>query len=206
MLKFDRRDTDTVKACEQFRSLICEMLSLSSAEYQSVSEAVTLFKYKKNQVIAEANVKSGHFWFVASGLLRNYYLTNDGKEFNKSFIEAPGFCGSVRELIENRAARFSIQALEPSILVAIPVSWFKQQVDREPRYLALAYQLVQKLALKKEQREAELLLDDAETRYKKFIEHAPSLARRIPAYHIASYLGITEVALSRIKRKISQNS
>jgi len=54
----------------------------------------------------------------------------------------------------------------------------------------------------KEQREAALLLDDAETRYRQFLSDYPGLDKRIAQYHIASYIGVTPVTLSRIRKKM----
>jgi CRP-like cAMP-binding protein len=62
------------------------------------------------------------------------------------------------------------------------------------RFLAL-------LALKKERREASFLLLDAGERYEAFLEDFADLVPRLPQYHIASYLGITPVALSRIRSR-----
>ena len=53
-----------------------------------------------------------------------------------------------------------------------------------------------------EEREAEFLLDDATVRYVRFGEQYPDLEKRITQYHVASYLGITNVALSRIRKKL----
>ena len=58
--------------------------------------------------------------------------------------------------------------------------------------------------LVKEAREKEFLPDSLETRYRRFLKDFPGLADRIPQYHIASYLGVTDVALSRIRRKINR--
>ena len=52
------------------------------------------------------------------------------------------------------------------------------------------------------QREAELLMLDAEARYRAFLEQRGDLAARIPLHHVASYLGITNVALSRIRARM----
>jgi hypothetical protein len=60
--------------------------------------------------------------------------------------------------------------------------------------------LAEQLYIKKETREAEFLLDDAETRYFNFQKQYPGLEERIAQYHVASYLGITPVMLSRIRR------
>jgi hypothetical protein len=58
------------------------------------------------------------------------------------------------------------------------------------------------VAVKKEIREGEFLLDSAETRYRRLLSDAPTLVGRVQQYHLASYLGITDVALSRIRNRI----
>ena len=58
------------------------------------------------------------------------------------------------------------------------------------------------LYLEKEKREIEFLKEDAESRYNNFINKHPTFENRISQYNIASYLGITPVTLSRIRRKI----
>ena len=62
--------------------------------------------------------------------------------------------------------------------------------------------MAERVAISKQLREGEFLLDSAETRYCRLLEENPRLVERLDQYHIASYLGITDVALSRIRRKI----
>ena len=59
---------------------------------------------------------------------------------------------------------------------------------------------------RREEREEGLLLKDASQRYLEFIAREPALADRIPLHHVASYLGITNVALSRIRRRLRESS
>jgi CRP-like cAMP-binding protein len=61
------------------------------------------------------------------------------------------------------------------------------------------------VAIRKERREGEFLLDSAEQRYQRLLTEQPELAERLPLYHLASYLGVTDVALSRIRRRLKQS-
>ena len=63
---------------------------------------------------------------------------------------------------------------------------------------------MESLALRKTHREATFLLDPAEQRYRQLLREEPALCERLPLYHVASYLGITDVALSRIRRRIKE--
>jgi hypothetical protein len=76
--------------------------------------------------------------------------------------------------------------------------------ERHPCWERLGRKNAEYMFLFKEAREKELLLDSLEVRYQRFVKNFPGLAQKIPQYHIASYLGVTDVALSRVRKKISQ--
>ncbi len=184
------------------RNLIERMCNIDNQAWQQLQEHSSFQTFNKHDTLLTANEKSGHLWFIFQGLVRNFYVTPEGKEFNKSFIAAPSLCGSMTEIVTGNPSRFSIDALEDTTAIVISAKWFKEASSHHNSFKTLALVLAQQLALKKEQREAELLLDDATTRYQRFLKESPHLTGRIPAYHVASYLGITEVALSRIKRSL----
>jgi CRP-like cAMP-binding protein len=98
-------------------------------------------------------------------------------------------------------ARFSIQALEESHLLVCNLQPVVELFDQHRCWERLGRKLAEQLYIKKETREAEFLLDDAETRYNNFQRAYPGLEHRLAQYHVASYLGITPVALSRIRRR-----
>ncbi len=80
-------------------------------------------------------------------------------------------------------------------------SWLTQHSCWET--FALPY--AELIAEEKYLREYESLLFPATERYKKFCTQNPELVRRLPDYHLASYLGITNVSLSRIKKTVNFN-
>jgi CRP-like cAMP-binding protein len=97
--------------------------------------------------------------------------------------------------------RFSIQALEECHLLICDLHNVINMFDRHGCWERLGGILAEQLYIKKEAREAEFLLDDAETRYHNFQKVYPGLEGRLTQYHVASYLGISPVALSRIRRR-----
>lgn len=194
-------ETDVFAA---FRARMELVNSISDSQWELIKGAISIKNYEKGQLLLTAGKYSGSVWFIFRGLVRNFYLTPEGKEFNKSFITAPGFCGAMTEMLAGQPSRFSISALEPTTTIMIPIEWFNTAKQSIEVLQLMELRLAQQLALKKEQREAELLLDDAKTRYLLFKKDHPELEARVPAYHIASYLGITEVALSRIKRQLNK--
>jgi CRP-like cAMP-binding protein len=138
--------------------------------------------------------------FVNAGLLRFFYQTVDGKEFNKSFIPENQFAAAYSAFLTGMPARFGIQALEDSHLLVCDLSPVIELFGHHRCWETLGRILAEQLYIKKETREAEFLLDSAETRYQNFQKTYPGMEDRLAQYHVASYLGITPVALSRIRR------
>lgn len=140
--------------------------------------------------------------FLLDGIARYYYLTENGKEFNKSFAISGQVLSSVSSLINGTPSPFFIQALEPCKCISIKYSDFVALCNMHKEWESLARCLLEQLAIKKERREADFLLLSASDSYKKFLVEYADIAGRIPNYHIASYLGITEVGLSRIRKRL----
>lgn len=140
-------------------------------------------------------------FLILKGLVRFVYATPDGKEYNKSFAAENEFVGCLLSMLSAQACRFSIQALEDCQCLLLSNEKRKQLYQTHTQWERVGRVLAEQLALKKEAREAEFLLDSAEIRYQRFISEHPDWAQRLPQYHIASYLGITDVALSRIRHR-----
>lgn len=155
-------------------------------------------------LIREGDIPS-QIGFVVSGILRLYYVNSAGVEFTKSFCPENHFVTAYSALILKQPAQFFIEALEDSLLLVVDYSQYAQLCRENSCWETINHKLVQALFIKKEKREAQLLLDDATTRYQKFLTEYPDLENRVKQYHIASYLGISPVSLSRIRKNIQLN-
>jgi CRP-like cAMP-binding protein len=161
----------------------------------------SIVKKTAGQVLIEAGQLAGCFYICLEGLLRNYYILENGKIFNKSFVVAPSVAGSLSEYVTGQPSRFSMECMENSTLLLLPFSLLKG-VESEPFVEKFYLHIIEGLALVKEKREASLLIDDAKTRLLEFNEKHHHLVDRIPDYHIAAYIGITPVAFSRLKKSL----
>lgn len=158
--------------------------------------------FKRDEYLLHAGDVGTYAYYVDEGLVRLFYTNENGREFVKSFAAADDFCGSLNSSLFKTPCRFSIQALEPTTVFRTRFDQIVALFPTDIRWERLGRKLAENYALLKEQREAEFLLDSAETRYRRFLEDYPDLDQRIAQYHIASYLGITDVALSRIRKKM----
>lgn len=140
--------------------------------------------------------------FVEAGLLRLYYLDAGGREFTKSFCMEGEVVAAYSALLLGQPSRLFIEALEDVCLLVADYRAYQELAAGHPCWAAVNQRRAEALFIKKEQREAALLLDDAETRYRQLLAEHPGLEARVRQHHIASYLGITPVALSRIRARL----
>ncbi len=141
-------------------------------------------------------------YLIESGLLRLFYTTSDGKERNKAFYGSGQAMGAVSAAISGSTAPFSIQALQPSVLVSTDHTQLHEVAPLYPTTSRLLIDLLGQAFIRNERREAMLLTLSAEQRYRWLQDNEPELLAQLPQFHIASYLGVDAVSLSRIRRKL----
>ncbi len=189
---------------ERFRRIIESQVSLPDVEWEYAVPFMAGRIFAKEEYLARAGEIAQNFYFIVSGLIRFYYSTEDGKEFNKHFAMEDGFAGSFQSLVTGEPCGFFLQAMERTETIVLPNIQLRELYGRHSCWERLGRRNAENLVLVKEAREKEFLLDSLEIRYRRFLKEFPGLADRIPQYHIASYLGVTDVALSRLRRKINR--
>ena len=185
--------------------LIAILRSLIKLTESEATQAACLFQ-THNLSRGEFFVRAGDvpqtIGFTISGILRLYYVDADGNEFTKSFCAENSFVAAYSALLLRQPSRLFIQALEDALLLIADYSAYRAISESHASLQQLNYKIAESLFIKKEKRESTLLLDDAKTRYLSFLEEYPGLEVRLKQHHIASYLGMTPVTLSRIRTQL----
>ncbi len=145
-----------------------------------------------------------HFAIVREGLVRHFYVDLKGRESVKAFRGPGEFSAPYAELIQRKPSRTFIQALAPTRLLAFEVEKFEALAEDSLELQRLARRFVERHFVQKEQREYEFLQLSAEQRYLQFCAERPEHLSHIPQHQVASYIGITPVALSRIRARVTK--
>lgn len=159
--------------------------------------------FDKQEYIFRQGEKDSNIYLVKSGLIKASYITGEGKEFIKSFLIEGDIIGSLNSahfLREN--CSFSLVCLEKTQLVSIAFDTLLDKSKSDAELSQLLIQNLLMLAMKKEKREYELLCLSPEQRYQLLKEKRPEVLEKVTQNDIARYLGITPVALSRIRKRI----
>ena len=142
---------------------------------------------------------------LVSGLVRCYLITESGKEFNKSFYLPIGFVGSLTALIKRKPSLFVFEALSDCKLYEVDYYKLIELCKNNEQVNMLYSKVLEVVYVMYERRLIELISLDAKGRYLALRKQIPKVDELIPQYHIASYLGITPVQLSRIRKKLDTN-
>jgi CRP-like cAMP-binding protein len=138
-------------------------------------------------------------YLIVKGLTRSYFIDPKGNEFNKIFLAELDIASAYVELLNNIPSRLNIQALEETHVLVLKFKDVQKLYERHPCWNEVGRKIAENFFMVKEQREYEFLLLEARERYQNFLKTYSHLTERIPQYHIAAYLGITPVSLSRLK-------
>ncbi|MCY1532565.1 Cyclic nucleotide-binding domain protein [compost metagenome] len=171
---------------------------------ESLTGVLELREYDRDQPIIRAGERPSHFFVILSGLARYYYLSPEGKQWNKAFFHEGQMIGSLSAYLKQQPSTYYIEAMEKSLLAVVPLSILSQQRERFPQLQEMLDQVTQYIMLRNEAREALLLTCNSEERYRWLLEHEAWLLERVPQYQLASYLSMDAVSFSRIKSKLGR--
>jgi CRP-like cAMP-binding protein len=155
----------------------------------------------KNTTLVSEGKICRHLYFLEKGALRGYY-NSDGKEITHWFAFENDFVTSFHSFITGEAAVENIQLLEGSILWGISketVTGLLNRFHEIERLMRIAYE---KYYIRLEERFVNSHFKTAKERYQDLLQQSPHILERVPLGHIASYLGISQETLSRIRSTI----
>lgn len=189
----------------QFAHFLRSWADVPDAE---ITKAVEIFQpasVPKETIFLHAGEIPQTIGFIVSGLARLYYIEPSGLERTKAFRMENQFVCAYSALLRGEPSRLFIQVLEPTELLVAAYRSYQRLSAGHACWQRVSLKIAEWLYVEQEQRQSELLLDDATTRYVKFLTAYPGLATRVKQMHIASYLGITPVSLSRIRAQLSHS-
>jgi CRP/FNR family transcriptional regulator, anaerobic regulatory protein len=179
-------------------------LSALPATRVALNEASHVLAFAKGDHLLREGDTASHLLFVAKGLLRYYFLDPDSAEerTGQFFDEAQVFTDAASFLGQTPATQF-IEALEPGEVLCIPRAALYRAYAVDHAMERFGRLMLENALIGSQRRTSNLLRLPPDERYRTFIATRPEIARRVPQYLVASYLGITPEALSRIRRRLA---
>lgn len=157
---------------------------------------------KKNQDLQSIGQTCKTIYFVQEGMARIYYY-KDGKDVTESFAFENDLIIRAESLFTGKPSHKAIQSITDTTFIAIPAEPLFALFDQYRDVERLFRKVVERSYVETIQHLESLQFHTAEERYLSLMEKSPKVVRQIPLKHIASYLGITQVSLSRIRATVS---
>ncbi|MCB0280469.1 MAG: Crp/Fnr family transcriptional regulator [Calditrichaeota bacterium] len=186
---------------QQFRQLISNWLLLSDEQWKDFASLFLLSKVKAKQVLLSPGQHRYQLYYIYSGILRSFYVDND-REYTKDFHCENSFGGPIANAQQRLSVDFGLEALEDSILLTTDYHRFKSLCEDDPVFDKISLRIIENALIRKEKKLQSLGQKNATERYRDFQKNYPLIQQRIAQYHIASYLGINQVTLSRLRKHI----
>ena len=183
------------------QAILDQYFILSDESKTLIANKIVEVELKKGTIILESDKIEKKLYFIRSGVVRAFTI-NDGDEVTFWFGEEGSSIISMRSYVENKTSYESIELLEDCILYEIKISDLNNLYETNLEIANWGRKLAEIELIKTEERLIELQLGTASDRYSKLLQNNPSIINRVKLGYIASYLGISQVQLSRIRAGI----
>ncbi|RXG27584.1 cAMP-binding domain of CRP or a regulatory subunit of cAMP-dependent protein kinases [Leeuwenhoekiella marinoflava DSM 3653] len=198
MINNKKRTIAKFTIMEEFIEYMLQFGNLNKQQIRFISSKAIETELKKDAYFAEAGKVLKQVGFIVDGILRICYYNNKGEEITKIFIEENNLLYNLR----NVPSTEYIQATTDSKLLTFSNQDWKEISDTIMEWDSIIQKITNKSLIQKLEKVSPLISQDATTRYLEFMKKYPTLVNRIPLSYIASYLGITQQSLSRIRKNI----
>ena len=174
---------------------------LDSEEQEQILALLQRKDVARRTVLVRPGQTERHIYFVDQGCLRMYHTDESGQEHNLCFYPENWWACDNVSFFKAKPATHTIQALEDSALCYFTLPDLEELFVRVPKLERFFRILIQNGFDMFQRRVTSNLSLSAEQRYLEFRRHYPGLEQRINQKHIASYLGITAVFLSMMRKE-----
>jgi len=181
---------------------ILQFGDLNKQQTDLIMSKVKIIELRKDEFFSEAGKIPREVGFILEGIVRFCYYNNKGQEITHHFIDENNFVSDQQKFELQVVASEYIQAVTDCKLLIFSKKDWDDIGNTIVGWHDITGLIVKNCLIKTIERRSPLVSEDATTRYLSFIENFPTLINRIPLSYVASYLGITQQSLSRIRKNI----
>jgi CRP-like cAMP-binding protein len=168
--------------------------------------AISKFKqvtFEKNSFLLEEGKTANHYWFIQSGFIRSYVIDTEGNDITTNFFSVGDIVIDWPSFFLRNPTRENIQALSDCVCWQLDFETFQELFHsiRNFREQGRTTLVGSYFALKRHS--ISMIADQAKDRYLRLVKEKPHVVQNVSLKHIATFLGITDTSLSRIRKEIA---
>ncbi|UPK68113.1 Crp/Fnr family transcriptional regulator [Chitinophaga filiformis] len=188
---------------EQLINYLLQFGHLNPQQIALIKSKTVLKTTPKDAYYHEAGRIPREVIFLTAGIMRVCYYNNKGDEITKYFIGENNFVADVNSYNQGIPSTEYIQAITDCEYFVLSKTAMEELSLTIIGWDAIVAKITAKAMAEKVNRISPMMTEDATERYLMYLNNFPTLANSIPLSYVASYLGITQSSLSRIRKSVS---
>jgi CRP-like cAMP-binding protein len=185
---------------DYFIEYLLQFDDLNKYQIDLINSLIVFERGKEGDFYLEAGKVSNKVGFILEGAFRVFYYNDKGDEITRYFLDEQNFIVDINSFNYGIPSSEYIQSLTDSTVLTLS----KESMNKLSETIVVWDTIISKITAKalseKVARVSSMMPQDASERYEYFLVKFPNLINRIPLKYVASYLGITNHSLSRIRR------
>ena len=175
----------------------------SEQDFEGIASKFSRKTFAKNENIALAGKRANCYWFLESGFARSFVISAEGQEVTTKFFSKGSIVIDWYAFLTQSPHLENIQTLQQCVCWEIGISDFNLLFNQHEKFRESGKQRLVESYLRLQQYSNHLITCSAEERYLHLMKETPEVLQHIPLKYIASYLGVTDTSLSRIRKEIA---
>lgn len=178
--------------------------NFNKEEFEKILRQYQKIEFSKNDYLIKENTVANFYYFIESGFARSYVIDLEGKEISTKFFSSTDIVIDWHSYFLKTKCRENIQAISACVVWKITFDNFMQLFNIEAFREVGRTRLVNNF-FELKNHSISVIADPAKERYLNLLKTKPDIVQNVPLKQIATYLGITDTSLSRIRKEIADN-
>lgn len=176
-------------------------LLLENPDLVEAFQEISKYKsFKKGELLHTANSICNHFFIIISGIARVFYYKED-KDVTAHIAQEQESITAIDSFIQRKKSNYFVEALEDLEVFMVSREDLENLFVKEPKFEHFGRLFLEQIYIDLVERIVDIQMQTSQERYDKLLDKKPELFQRVPAKHLASFLGMTAETFSRIRGK-----
>ncbi len=190
---------------DRFREHVQRIIPMSDEEFPVCTSCMIPKRVRKGAYLLQEGEVSKYLAFVTKGCLRSYGIDKKGQEHIMQFALEGWWITDLYSFLTGKPGQYFIDALEESDALLMDLTSYERLCTTLPKFERYFRILLQNNYIATHRRVLSSISLSLEEQYLQMVDENPAIVQRVAQRHIASYLGITPEALSRIRKRLAKS-
>ena len=191
---------------QHFLTKIFKPENFSAEEHGTILSKFKQVSFAKNEYLLKEGKTANDYWFIEDGFARSFVVDTTGNDITTNFFEPGGIVIEWSSFFLRTPTRENIQALTDCICWQLDFNNFQQLFHGIQHFREQGRTTLVNSYFTLKNQSISMIADQAKERYVRLLQERPHVIQNISLKHIATYLGITDTSLSRIRKELSDES